>query len=646
MAEKLKMQSSDIIGENISFIESRFPNAIVETFDDEGKIIKLVDFGILKQELSNEVLLDSRERYNMTWPGKKKTIHISNSIINKTLRPLKDKSKDFEKTKNIYIEGDNLDVLKVLRETYLNKVDFIYIDPPYNAGADLIYKNNYEMSQEEFAKANYDIDEDGYIMTLNNDSCGKIHTNWLNMMYSRIKVARDLLSEKGCMVIAIDDNELINLVKICDEIFSEYNRIGIVTIVHKPEGRNQERYFATSNEYAIFYAKDKTQFDFEPAILDESLLESYDKTDEKGKYKLISFIAKNHGRDGYDKNLRINNPKNFYPIYVSPDCKIITLEKQDGFLEALPITSSAERTWRYIVESTREKIKNNELVATITNGKVEIWEKYRVEKGQLIKTHWIDKKYNATVYGTKVLDSLMKCKTFDFPKSIYLMEDILKICTKKDSLILDFFSGSATTAHAMMNLNLKDNGNRRFILVQLPYECDKNSEAYKNGYKTIPEIAEERIRRVGTEINNNNPLFANTLDLGFRVLKLDSSNMKNVYYNPKEVVHSLLMEDIDNVKEDRSSLDLLFQVMLELGVELSAKIEEKQVGDSTIFVVNESYLVACFDKDISDDVVQNMADIKPVYIVLRDASFSNDSSNINCEQTIKTISPSTELKVI
>ena len=646
MSDKLKMQSSDIIGENISFIESRFPNVVLESLDENGNIVKRIDFEMLKQELSNDILINSIERYNMSWPDKKKSIYVSNTAINKTLRPLMNKSKNFNKTKNIYIEGDNLDVLKVLRETYLNKVDFIYIDPPYNAGADLIYKNNYEMSQEEFAKANYDIDEDGYIMTLNNDSCGKIHTNWLNMMYSRIKVARDLLNEKGCIAIAIDDNELINLVKICDEIFSEYNRIGIVTIVHKPEGRNQERFFATSNEFAVFYAKDKTQFNFEPAILDESLLADYDKQDEKGKYKLISFIAKNHGRDGYDKNLRINNPKNFYPIYVSPDCNEITLDKKEGYLVAYPITSSAERTWRYIVESTKEKIKNNELVATVTNGKVEIWEKYRVDKGQLIKTHWIDKKYNATVYGTKVLDSIMQCKTFDFPKSIYLMEDILKICTKKDSLVLDFFSGSATTAHAIMNLNLKDNGNRRFILVQLPYECDKNSEAYKNGYKIIPDIAEERIRRVGKEICDNNPLFSDTLDVGFRVLKLDSSNMKNVYYNPKEVVHSLLAEDIDNVKEDRTGLDLLFQVMLELGVELSAKIEEKQVGDSTIYVVNESYLVACFDKDVNDEVVKTMANIKPVYIVLRDASFNNDSANINCEQTIKTISPSTELKVI
>ncbi len=657
MAEKLEMKSSNVVQEHIREIQKLFPNAVTEISAD-GMTTLAIDFDILKQELSNEIINDRQERYQMTWPDKRKSIVVSNGSINKTLRPIKEKSVDFDKTKNLYIEGDNLDVLKLLRETYLNQVKTIYIDPPYNAGADILYKNNYEMSEEDFKKANYDLDEDGCLMTLNSDSNGRFHTDWLNMMYSRVKVARDLLSEDGCIIIAIDHNELVNIVKVCDEIFGEHNRIGIVTVVHKPEGRNQEKYFASSNEFALFYAKDKTQFEFEPAILDEELLKEYDLSDSKGKYKLISAIAKNHGRDGYDKNLRVNNPKNYYPIYVSPDCSDISLTEKEGYLVAYPVTETQERTWRYIVSTFEQKLKEGEFVAKIEKGKPKIYEKYRVDKGQLIKTHWIDKKYNAMVYGTKLLDSIMGVKTFDFPKSLYLMIDILKLTTKKDSLVLDFFSGSATTAHAVMKLNSEDGGNRRYIMVQLPYECDSSSEAYKNGFRTIPEIAEERIRKSGElikkELKNSNigdGIFATenkeiSLDTGFRVLKLDSSNMNDVYYNANFTTQSLLDNTVDNVKSDRTPLDLLFQVMLELGIELSAKIEEKEISGKKYFIVNENDIVACFDSNVNNDVIKELAQIKPIYAVFRDSVFENDSANINCEQLFKSISPSTTLKVL
>jgi len=645
MIEKLNMMSGDTVQENIEYIAEKFPNALKEVKED-GKLVKKIDFDVLKQELSNVVIDEKQERYQMTWPDKKNSIVIANSRISKTLRPVTNESLNFEDTKNLYIEGDNLDVLKILRETYLNKAKLIYIDPPYNAGTDILYKNNYEMNKEDFQKANNDIDEDGYILTLNSPSYGRFHTNWMNMMYPRIKVAKDLISNDGCIVISIDHNELVNIVKICDEIFGENNRVGIVTIVHKPEGRNQEKYFATSNEFALFYAKDKSNFVFESTILDENLLKEYNFEDEKGKYKLISAIAKNHGREGYDKNLRINNPKNYYPIYVSPDCQDITLEAKPGYISAYPVTGTQERTWRYIVPSFLQKIRENEFVAKIENGSAKIYEKYRVDKGQLIKTHWVDKKYNAMVYGTKLLDKLMGVKTFDFPKSLYFMEDILKLTTRKDSLIIDFFSGSATTAHAVMNLNKNDCGNRRYIMIQLPYPSDEKTEAFKNGFLTIPAIAKERIRRAGKEIKVESTILGQNLDTGFRVLKVDGSNLNDVYYNPNQLNQNILDQLVDNVKKDRTPIDLLFQVMLELGIELSAKIEEKELFGKKYFVVNENDIVACFDDGINDEVVKELAKIHSIYAVFKDSAFESDSANINCEQIFKSISPSTTIKVI
>ena len=351
-------------------------------------------------------------------------------------------------------------------------------------------------------------------------------------------------------------------------------------------------------------------------------------------------------RDGYDKNLRENNPKNYYPIYVSPDCTDISLEEKPGYLVAYPVTDTQERTWRYIVATMQQKIKEGEFVAKIEKGKVRIYEKYRIDKGQLIKTHWVDKKYNAMVYGTKLLDDLMKVKTFDFPKSLYLMKDILKITTKKDSLVLDFFSGSSTTAHAVMDLNAEDGGNRKFIMVQLPYPCDEESEAFKNGFKNIPEIAKERIRRAGKKIKAEAGLLGDHLDVGFRVLKLDSSNMTDVYYNPNETSQSLLGSLVDNVKPDRTPLDLLFQVMLELGIELSAKIEERKIAGKNCFIVNENDIVACFDNEVNEEVIKELAKIKPIYAVFRDGVFESDAANINCEQIFKSISPSTTIKVL
>ena len=633
--EKLDMETSQIVNKNIMKIRELFPNCVSENG---------IDFSKLKQELSNEIIDDKKEKYELTWPGKKESLLNANKSSTNTARPVISKSVNFENTKNVYIEGDNLEALKLLQESYLNKIKCIYVDPPYNTGKNLIYKNDYSTDLKESLEKQGLIDENGIKLSTNTETNGRFHSDWLSMMYSRIKLARNLLRNDGVIVLAIDDSELINLTKICDEIFGENNRIGIVTVVHKPEGRNQAKYFATSNEYALFYCKDQNEFEFESVILDQEMLKDYDLSDEKGSYKLISAIAKNHGREGYDKNLRINNPKNFYPIYVSNDLEEISLdhEYENGYV-AYPITSTQERTWRYIKESMNQKIKEGEFVAQLERGEVKIYEKYRVDKGQLIKTHWVDKKYNANTSGTKILDDLMGVKTFDFPKSLYLMYDILKLCTKKDDIVLDFFSGSATTAHAVMQLNADDGGNRQFILIQIPESVDETTSAYKNGYKTLCDIGEERIRKAGKKI------FEETnadIDYGFRVYKIDSSNMKDVYYKPCELGQTDLFDLMSNIKEDRTPEDLLTQVILDLGLTLDLKIEEKTILNNKVYYVADNALVACFDDNIDINIIDEICKCKPLKVVFKDMSFKSDKDKINLEERVKKLSPDTEISIL
>ena len=629
---KLDMGSKNIVNENIQKISKLFPNVIVES--NTGKTI---DFELLKQELSKDIVEGIKEKYQLTWPGKKESLINANSPSTNTLRPVISKSANFNNTQNIYIEGDNLEALKILQESYLNKIKCIYVDPPYNTGKNLIYKNDYSTDLQESLERQGLIDENGIKLSTNIETNGRFHSDWLSMMYSRIKLAKNLLTNDGVIVLSIDDSELINLTKICDEIFGDNNRIGIVTVVHKPEGRNQAKYFATSNEYALFYCKNQNEFEFESVILDQEMLKDYDSSDERGSYKLISAIAKNHGREGYDKNLKINNPKNFYPIYVSNDLKEISLEDEfkNGYV-AYPITSTQERTWRYIKESMKQKILDGEFVAQIEKRKVKIYEKYRVDKGQLIKTHWIDKKYNANTSGTKILDDLMKVKTFDFPKSLYLMYDILKLCTKNNDIVLDLFSGSATTAHAIMQLNAHDGGNRQFVLVQIPEVVNETTSAYKNGYKTICEIGEERIRRAGKKIKEETNA---DIDYGFRVYKVDSTNMKDVYYTANDLEQGNLAEFESNIKEDRTTDDLLTQVILDLGLSLDLKIEEKIIGKNKVYYVAGNSLVACFDDSIDIDIVDKICECEPYKVVFKDSAFKTDNDKINLEERFKKLLP-------
>ena len=637
--DKLTMMSMDKVQTNIEKIKTLFPNAVTEVIRD-GKPTLAVDFDILKQEMSSIIVDDKDERYQMIWPDKKKSILLANSPISATLRPCKEESVDFDNTENLYIEGDNLDVLKLLQETYLNKVDVIYIDPPYNTGNDILYKNDYSETQDEFGDK-YELDENGNRLYTNTDSNGRFHTDWMNMMYQRIKVAKDLLKETGFFLIAIDHNELFNLGEICDEIFGYSNRIGIISVVHKPEGRNQAKFIGPSNEFMLIYAKNESVAKLQKVVLDEEQSKAFECSDDKGAYRLKNFIRLSDGKYA----TRESKPTFWYPIYVSEDLLTLSLNELPNSTPVYPITDSGvERTWKTTKETFLERYKNGDIVAKREGNKIVVYEKLRED--QVIKTHWIEKKYHGFHFGTKILDDILGVKTFDFPKSLFLMRDIYKLFSAKDALILDFFSGSATSAHAIMKLNAEDGGKRKFIMVQIPATCDKNSDAYKSGYKTICEIGKERIRRCGAKIKADNAMLAPKLDTGFRVLKLDSSNMKDVFYRPSELTLDLLSSLESNIKEDRTPFDLLFQVMLELGKPLSAKIEEKVIAGKNVYVVDENDLIACFDENITEEVVKTIAQMKPLYAVLRDNSFSSDTVAANFDQIFATYSPNTTRKVL
>ena len=671
MIEKMDMKSMDITEKNVKKIQALFPNAVTEVIVD-GKTTLKIDFDVLKQELSASLIEDKQERYQMTWPDKSKAKVLANSRITSTLRPDKEKSVDFDNTQNLYIEGDNLDVLKLLRETYLGKVKMIYIDPPYNTGNDFVYNDDFSQSSEEYMETSGQYDEEGNRLVKNLESNGRFHTDWLNMIYPRLKVAKDLLSDDGVIFISIDDNEVHNLKKMCDEIFCERNFLTCVTrSTGTPTGGGFDG-LVNELDYMLIYAKNIEQTIINGLPMGEEDSKIYDQEDEYGRY-LIRPLRRTGGEDR-----REDRPTMYFPI-IAPDG-----------IPVYPIGPTGYESRWICSPDTAKKLAEEHLLAwkkTEKDGIVKwtVYQKFYLENRTKAPGNlWNDIEGNkkATRDIRTIFDSQ---KVFDFPKPVGFIEKVLRIGSNKDSIILDFFSGSATTAHAVMQLNAEDGGNRKFIMVQLPEECDEKSEAYKAGYKTICEIGEERIRRAGLKIildfmpelqgegsdyhislmNNilsakdpfdyvvKNGLIDEVLeefkgyqDVGFRVLKLDSSNMQDVYYNPMAMRQSLLDETIDNVKTDRTPLDLLFQVMLDLGVELSAKIEEKQVNGKTYFVVNGNDLIACFDEDIDNDVITEIAKQQPLYAVFKSTSFATDSASINNEQLFKTYSPSTVIKVI
>ncbi|MRJ11315.1 site-specific DNA-methyltransferase [Ornithobacterium rhinotracheale] len=633
--DKLDLQSPDLVNENFEKLAKLFPNCVTEGTDG-----KAIDFDLLKQELSHAVVEGNKERYRLEWPGKREAIVTANLPTTNTLRPVREDSVDFDNTENLYIEGDNLEVLKLLQESYLGKVKMIYIDPPYNTGTNMIYTNDFSEDANDYLEASGQT-ENQYKLINNPNTDGRFHSKWLSMMYPRIKLARNLLTEDGFVVIAMDDSEIENTIKLCDEIFGETNRVGIVTVVHKPEGRNQEKFFGTSNEYALFYAKNKNIASFNNVAISDKVKETFTERDEKGLYRLNSFINKNHGSRGKDTSSRENRPKFWYPIFVNPVDLSISIKHRDGDVEVYPVTSTQERTWRTLPESLVERLKLGNIIAKKESDKIMIYEKYY--ENQVIKTHWVDSKYHATINGTKIISDLFGKPYFDFPKSLYLIIDILKLTINKKDIVLDFFSGSSTTAHAIMELNAKENKNLKYIMVQLPETTSEDSEAYKAGYKNICEIGKERIRRAAKKIKEETGA---DIDYGFRVYRLDSSNMQDVYYKPQDYTQESLSLFQDNIKPDRTADDLLAQVMLDWGLPLSLPIEQEEIDGKQVFKVASDSLYACFDEGIGEDFAKAIAKEAPLRVVFKDSSFESDTAKINVQQLLKQLSPETEMKVI
>ena len=642
--EKLKMQSHDVIGSNTQKIAQLFPNCVTERLGKDGKPELAIDFEKLQAELSNEIIAEGEERYQFTWPDKRAAVRLANTPTTMTLRPCREESVDFDNTQNLYIEGDNLDVLKVLREIYLGKVKMIYIDPPYNTGNDFVYNDDFAQGKEDFEQSSGLFDEEGNQtidpMQRNTESNGRFHTDWLNMIYPRLKIARDLLSEDGVIFISIDDNEVTNLKKVCDEIFGSSNFKSTSIIINNRGGRDYGG-IALQHDYVLIYTK---------SILGElNLIEEKDKQfqyyDSIGGFNLMEL--RNRNVKFNDKN----RPNLCYPFYVNPNKKDanglmeISLEPQDGFIEVYPAKSNGIQTvWRWGKEEKSRKNLNIEIFGKANqNGGYMIVQKYR-KTTKMQRSVWDEKEF-VNERGTEAVKELFNGKAyFDYPKSVFTIKRILELGCKENSIVMDFFSGSATTAHALMELNAETGLNCQYVLVQLPAPTDNDSDASKKGYSTICDIAKERIRRAGKKVKEEAGLSAQNLDTGFRVLKLDSSNMEEVYYTPQEFELQSLFNE--NVKADRTNEDLLFQVMLDLGIELSAKIESKQIAGKSVHFVDDNYLVACFDRDVNESTITEIAKLQPIYFVMRDASAANDNVIDNFEQIFKHYSPDTNCRII
>jgi site-specific DNA-methyltransferase (adenine-specific) len=660
--DKMKMHTTNKADENFEKLAAMFPNAVTETIDENGIVVRAIDKDVLMQEISCKVVEGREERYQFTWPDKKKSVLTANAPINKTLRPVREDetvptgsdsegnpysstgSVNFDSTENLYIEGDNLEVLKLLQETYLGKIKMIYIDPPYNTGNDFVYEDDFAQSADEYISNSGQLDEEGNRLVANTESNGRFHTDWLNMIYPRLRLAKDLLTDDGVIFISIDDNEVSNLKKICDEIFGADNIVAQLTVQLNPRGRNLDRYIAKTHEYVLIYVKNYLNTNCILGVEKEGkMVEEYNKEDERGKYRLIGLRNRNQA---FNPTTR---PNLYYPLYVDSSSKKVSTKKDTQFTdEVWPDTPDGIKTcWTWM--SKKVDAENNLITAELSNGEWRVFRKdYLVsEDGKsattLVKSIWTENTINND-YGKKAIKELFGSNLMSFPKPPELVKRMIAIGSRDDSIILDFFSGSATTAHAVMQLNAEDRGNRKLIMVQLPEVTDEKSEAYKAGYKNICEIGKERIRRVAKKIAEENPNAK--FDGGFRVLKCDSSNMKDVYYNPEQYEANLFTSLTDNIKEDRTPEDLLFQVMLDLGVELSSKIAEYDVAGKKVFNVADGFLIACFDDDVTEETIKAVAKLKPYYFVMRDSSMANDSVATNFEQLFATYSPETVRKVL
>jgi adenine-specific DNA-methyltransferase len=650
---KLKMHSPDLTATNIDKLAELFPNCVTESRDEKGELRKSVDFDLLRQELSGAVVEGLVERYTLNWPGKREAIVAANSPVYKTLRPCEAESVDFATTKNLYIEGDNLEVLKLLQETYLGKVKMIYIDPPYNTGNDFIYDDDFAADIETDLLKSSQKDDIGGRLVANPESNGRFHSDWLTMLYPRLKLARDLLSDDGVVFISIDDHEVHNLRKLCDELFGADNFVNQFAWVNNITGRQiSGKGAAKTYEYVLSYAKNilaVSEFTIGIKFAKQCMPDTYKgfkkdiRTDERGEFAIGDTLY-NHNRI-FNEETRRNL---VFSIFYNPETsEIITgdiNEKKQGFVELLPHKNGdgvhKYHAWRW----SRQKIydENYDLIVLPTTYGYEIHTKIRAFSVTLLK----DIITNISNGDAEVKALFDGRKYFDYPKPVNLLKALLGAQVSSDAVILDFFSGSATTAHAVMQLNAEDGGNRRFIMVQLPEVCDEQSEAFKAGYKTICEIGKERIRRAGRKIKDENATNAPHLDVGFRVFKVDSSNMKDVYYTPDAMEQSKLDLFADAIKDDRNPEDLLFQVFLECGLDLALLVVKEQVEGRAVYTVDQNVLIACFDNDIPESLIRTLAQRKPLKAVFLDRSFAKDSTKLNVTQIFKQLAPDTEVKTI
>ena len=656
--DKLNMQTTNIVDENIKRIGELFPNCLTERLNDEGKPEVAIDFDQLRQELSKDIVEGAEERYQFIWPDKRNAIRLANAPTTDTLRPCREESVNFDNTQNLYIEGDNLQVLKLLRENYLGKVKMIYIDPPYNTGRNLIYKNNFISSYEDYMTNSGETDEIGNLLFVNSDANGRFHTDWLNMIYPRLKVSKDLLAQDGIIVLTIDDCEIETVIMIMNEVFGSENHLATVVIKNNPSGRSTVKGFSINHEYALFYSKSDSATLGRMKHSDEQV-SRYKEKDNTGFYEWENFR-----KNGTDSD-RMDRPKQYYPIVLNtqsnklkvPDMHWDDRNKEyciDEVISANEIVllpksgDGIEKVWKYGIDRTKSII--DDILVKKQNGRYELYrKKYLNDEGSLPRTWWDKPDYSARDNGTRTLTNIFgPVKLFDFPKAPEAVKDsIIASNVQGDDIVLDFFSGSATTAHAVMMLNAEDSGRRRFIMVQLPEPSMKDSEAYKAGYKNICEIGKERIRRAGKKIKEESPLTTQDLDTGFRVLKLDSSNMQDVYYTPAEFNEQKLFDD--NIKPDRlgnDGEDLLFQTMIELGIELSAKIEKRSIAGKTVWSVSNGYLMACFDEEVNETTITEIARQQPYYFVMRDSSLANDQVADNFEQIWEEYSKDTVRRIL
>ena len=641
--DKLRMQTANKADENFRKLVAMFPNAVTEAINENGEVVRAIDKDVLVQEIACTVVDGNEERYQFTWPDKKKSVLLANASINKTLRPVRDNetvptgadsegkpycstgSVDFDTTENLYIEGDNLEVLKLLQETYLGKIKMIYIDPPYNTGSDFVYEDDFVQSADEYLANSGQYDKDGNRLAPNPESNGRFHTDWLNMIYPRLKLAKDLLTDDGVIFISIDDNEQENLKKCCDEVFGGQNFVAQLVWERAYAQKNDARFISNSHDYVLMYARN----------LDGFVIGRLPRTEEA--------------------NARYQNPDNDpRGVWKPSDLSVKTYNAACDYPITTPsgrvIEPPAVRCWSLSKNAFLERLQDNRIYFGADGNSVPCMKRFLTElkyDGMAPTSIMFYKDVGHSQEGAKEVTKLLNAGVFDGPKPVRLLTRLLTLANlKDDSLVLDFFSGSATTAHAIMQMNADKGSHIKYVMVQLPEVCDGKGTAYKAGYKTICEIGKERIRRAGKKIKEDSPLTTQDLDTGFRVLKCDTSNMKEVYYNPAEYEASLFSRLEDNIKEDRTPEDLLFQVMLDLGVLLSGKIEETTIAGKKVFNVEDNYLIACFDSDVTEETITAIAKQKPYYFVMRDSSMANDSVATNFDQIFATYSPDTVRKVL